>query len=147
MRPITVQKPEVTDREDLVERLHTLRQHALVLGGLAICWWIAAAFQGAYLSDVTVQAVAVNAYLPDTLQWVGHIPAWTLAVPGFVNALAALIVVQLSHGRLLPFDVVERYSVEGWLRALQVLTFALALAYGCGALAILYYISLSPYGL
>ena len=130
-----------------MERLRLLRQHAMILAGIAVFWFIIAAFQGAYLSDVTIQAVAVSAYIPDALQAFGRTPGWAFAIPGAVDAIVALAVVQTSHGSLLPFDFVERYSIEGWLRALQIVTFAMALAYACGALAILYYISLSPYGL
>jgi len=146
MRPIIAEQTERTEHEDLVERLRLLRQHAMILAGIAVFWFIIAAFQGAYLSDVTIQAVAVSAYIPDALQAFGRTPGWVFAIPGAVDAIAALAAVQMSNG-FLPFDFVERYSIEGWLRALQILTFALALAYACGALAILYYISLSPYGL
>jgi hypothetical protein len=147
MRPIIAERAERTDHADLVEQLRLLRQHAMILGGISVFWFIIAAFHGAYLSDVTIQAVAVNAYIPDTLQALGHAPGWWFAIPGGIDAFVALAVVQMSHGRLLSFDLVERFAIEGWLRALQLLTFALALVYACGALAILYYISLSPYGL
>lgn len=132
--------------EDLVIRLRRLRVQAFILVGLAIGWCAIAAFHAFYLADATVQAIEVNAYLPDPLRAFGELPAWIAIAIAACNAASAGATVQFTRGRLLGFASVEHFHIETLLRALTTVSFIAALIYAVGAMGLLYYFSLAPSG-
>jgi len=137
---------EPPDRADLVERLNRLRTQAIVHLALAMGWLIIAGFHAGYLTDTTVQAIALDAYLPQSLRAFALSPAWIFLAIALADGAMAFVALRLSQGTLIPFAYVERLRIHVAFAVAAAVSFLGSLAYVAAALSVLYYLYLAPSG-